>query len=99
MKLIACIFGIKKGTDKFGNIYYKDKRNNNRFVIYKDKNEPTNICSRWHGWLHYTEDLEPTDLKISFEKDRVFNLTGTNKSYKPKSDSASRGVHLPWSPH
>ena len=41
------------GKDEFGNKYYRNK-NDQRWVIYSNKIEATQISSRWYLWMHHT---------------------------------------------
>lgn len=84
--LYTIFFGKKIGKDNFGNRYYISK-NKRKWVIYKDKKDPTIIPVRWQMWL--TNEIEIVNVNVfknSWEKDRTQNLTGTNKAYHPTKD-------------
>ena len=73
------------GKDKFGNKYYKNKKNE-RWVIYSGEIEATKISSEWYLWMHHTIDKIPTEYdnkKFPWQKEHTENKTGTSKSYKP----------------
>ena len=77
--------GIYVGKDKFGNKYYKNKKNQ-RWVIYSNNVEATKITSDWFLWMHHTVDKPPVNDKIekfSWQKDHLENKTGTKESFKP----------------
>ncbi len=71
------------GKDKFGNKYYRNKRDE-RWVIYSSDIEASKITSEWFMWIHHTVDKPPTDNKPYFwQKEHLENLTGTENAYKP----------------
>ena len=84
--LITLFFGIYVGQDKFGNKYYKNKKNE-RWVVYNKEVEATKINSDWYLWMHHTIDRIPTDNdtknKYKWQKDHLENKTGTIDRYKP----------------
>ncbi len=84
--LKTLFFGIYVGKDKFGNKYYKNKKNE-RWVVYKKEVEATKINSDWYLWMHHTIDKIPTDNdtknKYKWQKDHVENKTGSIDRYKP----------------
>lgn len=80
------------GQDKFGNKYYVargEKTSHHkykRWVIYKGAPEASKVPAEWHGWLHYTTDVLPTQrppLGFSWLKEHLPNLTGTKHAYVP----------------
>ena len=79
--------GVKVGEDDQGNIYYQEKNGHRRWVIYKNGPvEASRVPAEWHGWLHYTHELPPTEQKPvvkDWEKDHVPNLTGSDGAYFP----------------
>lgn len=82
------------GEDDFGNRYFEDRKASlgdkdfyRRYVVYKGLAEPSKVPAEWHGWLHHTLDLPPTEAPLarqSWEKDHKPNLTGTIFATKPK---------------
>jgi NADH:ubiquinone oxidoreductase subunit len=62
-------FGELVGTDEFGNRYFRTKGGKmdptlgfeRRWVLYNGYAEPTSVPPSWHGWLHHTVDVPPTE--------------------------------------
>ncbi|MBL4836816.1 MAG: NADH:ubiquinone oxidoreductase subunit NDUFA12 [Kordiimonadaceae bacterium] len=85
--------GEKVGTDAQGNVYYREKNGRRRWVIYKDgPNEASRVPAEWHGWLHYTVDVLPSEQDVvvrEWQSEHQPNLTGTAQAYtaeKPKAE-------------
>lgn len=84
-------YGRLVGQDAFGNRYYQERRTakgnrKKRWVIFKGKAEPSKVPAEWHGWLHYTHDIPPsqkTEQHYMWEKPHMPNLTGTKGAYMP----------------
>lgn len=103
-RLYTFLYGTLVGQDPFGNRYYQsrgnakrvtDARKRKRWVIYKGMAEPSKVPAEWHGWLHYTHDLSPTERKVphyDWQKPHQPNLTGTKKAYLP-SGHLLKGAH------
>lgn len=90
--------GVLVGKDTFGNRYYRNKAGTRRWVIYNGTVEASRIPPDWHGWLHHTFKLPPTEapLKIKpWEKVHQPNLTGTEGAYHPPGSLAAGGQHAP----
>ena len=87
--LYTIVFGKKVGEDNLGNTYYISKKKDKRkWVIYKDKKDPTIIPVNWQIWLTNTDDeIIQNKVKYNWVKDRERNLTGTDKAYYPTNDS------------
>src|SRR4029079_17405969 len=49
------------GHDLFGNRYYSSEAGKRRWVIYSRTVEASRVPAEWHGWLHYTFELPPTE--------------------------------------
>mgnify|MGYP001223751063 CR=1 FL=1 len=87
--IYSFFYGKKVGIDNFGNKYFVSKKNpKKKWVLYKQKKDPTIIPVNWQIWLTaYHENLEvPSDEKTEkhiWEKERKQNLTGTINSYYP----------------
>lgn len=78
--------GERVGEDSFGNVYYRNADDTRRWVIYKDVAEASAVTPDWHGWLHHTFDLPPTEAPLKrweWEKPHVPNMTGTDAAYLP----------------
>jgi NADH:ubiquinone oxidoreductase subunit len=90
-KLHTYFHGKLVGEDKFGNRYYTEKklpsdRRAKRWVLYKGIAEPSKVPPEWHGWLHYTIDIPPSQRTVhhhNWEKQHLPNLTGTQNAYLP----------------
>ena len=73
------------GKDKLGNRYYVSKSNiKKKWVIYRNKKDPTIIPVNWQIWLT-SESIKTLEnnQKFSWEKEREQNLTGTSNAYHP----------------
>lgn len=90
--LYTAFKGRLVGKDGYGNKYYvaRSEKNsighNKRWVIYNGVAEASKVPAEWHGWLHYTTDVMPTQkprLAYSWLKEHLPNLTGTKRAYLP----------------
>ena len=62
-------FGELVGEDEQGNRYYRTRGGKidptlgfeRRWVVYNGYAEATKVPPDWHGWLHHTVDVPPTD--------------------------------------
>ena len=86
--LKTLFFGKFVGRDKYGNKYYKNKKDE-RWVVYSSNIEASKITSDWYLWIHHTVNEIPDDnkKKYSWQKEHSENLTGTIDSYKPNKIS------------
>lgn len=78
--------GERVGEDSFGNIYYRNADDTRRWVIYQDLAEASAVTPDWHGWLHHTFDLPPTEAPLKrwdWETEGAKNMTGTDAAYHP----------------
>jgi NADH:ubiquinone oxidoreductase subunit len=101
-RLFTSFYGKPVGGDAFGNQYYierapKKGSRAKRWVRYSGASffqeligwglpDPSRVPPEWHGWLHYTTDLPPTNRTIkhhAWEKPHQPNLTGTTGAYLP----------------
>jgi NADH:ubiquinone oxidoreductase subunit len=65
------LYGEYVGEDESGNRYYRTKDGkidptlglSRRWVIYNGVAEASRVPPSWHGWLHHTVDLPPTQDK------------------------------------
>ena len=65
------LYGEFVGEDEFGNRYYRTKGGKidptlgfeRRWVIYNGVAEASRVPPSWHGWLHHTVDVPPTQDK------------------------------------
>ena len=91
-RLFSYFNGKFVGEDAFGNRYFTEKktgknRRAKRWVLYKGMAEPSKVPAEWHGWLHYTFDVPPTQTPPAhheWEKTHIPNLTGTAGAYLPE---------------
>ena len=119
-RIMTWLRGELVGSDAFGNRYYRDKsqkklqRGGGRFsrekrwVIYNGDPEASRVPPEWHAWLHHTVDEVPQDggqLKYSWQKPHLPNLTGTPDAYRPPGSlfrgghrAAATGDYEPWQP-
>jgi NADH:ubiquinone oxidoreductase subunit len=83
--LKTLFYGIYVGKDENGNKYYKSKKNQ-RWIVYSNNIEATQITSDWYMWIHHTVDKIPEEKdtkKYFWQKNHLENQTGTKNSYKP----------------
>ena len=85
-RLFTWRYGTRVGEDGFGNVYYQTKDAKRRWVIYPAQSEASLVPPEWHGWLHYTVDVPPTDEAYKakpWQQSYVPNLTGTPEACRP----------------
>lgn len=105
-QLFTARHGVKVGEDAEGNIYYRNKDDSRRWVIYNGEVEGSRVSPDWHGWLHRTWDQTPTDRPLvhkAWEKPHLPNLTGSAAAYAPpgsirRADPAPRQDYEAWTP-
>ena len=92
-RIQTILFGKFVGKDSFGNKYYKNK-NDKRWVIYNGEIDATKIPDNWYSWIHHTrnkiENLHQLK-KYEWQKQHLFNQTGTEKSYHPNKKNNEIG--------
>jgi NADH:ubiquinone oxidoreductase subunit len=76
------------GKDESGNAYYRKQTpaGERRRVIYAGLPEASKVPAPWYGWLHYTDDLPPSEgapKKRFWQKSHRPNLTGTSEAWRP----------------
>jgi NADH:ubiquinone oxidoreductase subunit len=109
-------FGELVGEDEQGNRYYRTQGGKidpvlhfeRRWVIYNGLAEASRIPPSWHGWMHHTVDLPPTEdgyKPHEWEKPHVPNMTGTPAAYRPPGSTLASGRrpkatgdYQPWTP-
>ena len=109
-------FGELVGKDEQGNLYYRTKGGaidptlgfQRRWVVYNGYAEASRVPPSWHGWLHHTVDVAPSEESYSpreWEKPHVPNMTGTPAAYRPSGSTlasgrrpAATGDYQPWTP-
>jgi NADH:ubiquinone oxidoreductase subunit len=110
------LYGELVGEDEFGSRYYRTKRGKidptlgfeRRWVIYRGIAEPSMVPPSWHGWLHHTVDVPPTQEATTthrWEKPHLPNLTGTASAYRPSGSTLAQarrpkatGDYTAWKP-
>ena len=102
------LHGVEVGADGEGNVYYRSKKGDRRWVVYKGDVEATRIPPEWHRWLHKTADKPPTEEPLpaqKWEKPHKANVTGTREAYFPAGSPHAKGVrpkadgdYEPWIP-
>ena len=71
-QLWTWLHGEFVGEDEFGNRYYRTKGGKidptlgfqRRWVIYNGVADASSIPPSWHGWMHHTVDVPPTEEKV-----------------------------------
>jgi NADH:ubiquinone oxidoreductase subunit len=110
------LYGELVGEDEFGNRYYRTRGRKidptldreRRWVIYANYAEASMVPPSWHGWLHDTVPLPPTEdgyRPHAWEKPHRPNLTGTPAAYRPSGSTLAQGRrpratgdYRPWKP-
>jgi NADH:ubiquinone oxidoreductase subunit len=110
------LYGEFVGEDEFGNRYYRTKGGKidsgvgyqRRWVVYNGVVEASRIPPSWHGWMHNTVDLPPTEdgyVAKAWEKPHRPNLTGTPMAHRPTGSILAQGRrpratgdYKPWTP-
>lgn len=78
--------GAAVGEDALGNRYFQSGGGKRRWVIYNGESEASKVPVEWHGWLHHTYDLPPTEDPLPrrvWERPGMPNMTGTPAAYRP----------------
>jgi NADH:ubiquinone oxidoreductase subunit len=94
--------GEPVGDDEFGNRYFRTKGGKidpvlhfeRRWVVYNGVAEASTVPPAWHGWLHHTVDVPPTQEKVTpmpWWKPHRPNLTGTPAAHRPVGSTLSQG--------
>src|SRR6478609_2225190 len=95
-------YGELVGEDEQGNRYYRTAGGKidptlgfeRRWVIYNGYAEASRIPPSWHGWMHHTVDVPPTEdgyQPREWEKPHRPNLTGTAQAYRPSGSTLASG--------
>ncbi|MCI2399020.1 NADH:ubiquinone oxidoreductase subunit NDUFA12 [Aliiroseovarius subalbicans] len=78
--------GVKVGEDDQGNVFYRDRDDKRRWVIFNGEPEGSRVSPDWHGWLHHTFDECPGTTALThktWEKPHEVNPTGSALAYAP----------------
>ena len=88
--IYSFLFGKKVGIDSIGNTFFvHKKKHTKKWVLYKEKIDPTMISVEWQTWLTDKETsgiLIRKDTNYSWEKERKPNQSGTKGAYHPKEN-------------
>lgn len=103
--------GTFVGEDEFGNKYYQANVppfGDRRWVIYSGYAEASAIPAGWHGWIHHTIDVPPSQENYQpreWQQPHRSNPTGTPAAYRPKGSTAGHsrrprttGDYEAWTP-
>jgi NADH:ubiquinone oxidoreductase subunit len=100
--------GEKVGVDSLGNVYYRSKKGDTRWVIYEGSNDASRIPPEGYSWLHHQINGLPDEVLPpvrKFEKPPTPNLTGTAFAYRPAGAlerggerAAASGDYQAWTP-
>ena len=79
-----------------------------RWVIYNGYTEASAIGPTWHGWMHHTVDVPPTEEKVEprpWWKPHRANPTGTPAALRPPGSTLAQsrrpkatGDYKAWTP-
>ena len=115
-QLWTWLYGELVGEDEFGNRYYRTRGGKidptllfeRRWVVFKGYTEASTVPPNWHGWLHHTVDLLPTQDRIepkAWQQPHLPNLTGTPAAMRPSGSTLAEGRrpratgdYRPWVP-
>ncbi|MCE2522022.1 MAG: NADH:ubiquinone oxidoreductase subunit NDUFA12 [Rhodobacteraceae bacterium] len=105
-QLYTRLRGQPVGQDGNGNKFYQNADGSRRWVIYDGEMEASRVSPEWHGWLHHTFRLPPTEdpfPKRSWQKPHVENLTGTEDAYAPvgslrSGEATAKADYVAWKP-
>ena len=100
--LTTSLYGEFVGEDEFGNRYYRTKGGKidpalgfeRRWVIYNGVAEASSVPPSWHGWMHHTVDVPPTQETVvprPWWKPHRPNLTGTPGAHRPTGSTLAQG--------
>lgn len=100
--------GVEVGRDGEGNVYYRSKTGDRRWVIYAGENDASKTPPEWQLWLRRTVQTPPSEKPLPvkrWEKEWVPNATGTPLAHMPsgalvKGGDRARatGDYEAWSP-
>jgi len=103
-RLFTRLRGEEVGRDQYGNVYYRERgaklrkegslRRERRWVIYNGYAEASAVPPSWHGWLHHTVDVPPTEEDYKprpWQMPHRQNLTGTPAASRPSGSTLAQG--------
>jgi NADH:ubiquinone oxidoreductase subunit len=105
-QLWTWLYGEFVGEDEFGNRYYRVRSRKidpgfgfeRRWLIYNGVAEASRVPPSWHGWLHHTVEVPPTEENYApreWQKPHRPNLTGTPNAYRPLGSTLKSGRRPP----
>lgn len=95
------------GEDEVGNRYYRLKNDpaknaafgpERRWVIYAGYAEASAIPTGWHGWMHHTVDVPPSEESYAareWQKPHRSNKTGSAEAYRPRGSTTHQDEQRP----
>ena len=99
-KLYTIFYGKYVGKDDFGNKYYENKKQNKRWLLYKDEIDASKISNDWYSWIHFIKnkmELNTSVEKYKWQKPHLPNLTGTKSAYHPnKKNNEIKKKYKTW---
>ena len=87
--------GIEVGRDDLGNVYYRSKKGDRRWVVYNGDVEASRTPPEWHMWLHRQVQSPPSEKPLpakSWEKPWRPNATGTVEAHAPSGSLNASGI-------
>ncbi len=115
-QLWTWLYGEHVGSDEFGSRYYRTRGGRidpalgfeRRWVVYEGYAEASKVPPSWHGWLHHTVDVPPTEETVTehpWQKAHLPNPTGTPGALRPSGSTLAEGRrphatgdYSPWVP-
>lgn len=100
-RIYTSLKGKLVGKDQFGNRYYEARKEltadglKKRWVMYDGVPEASKVPPHWHGWLHYSTNVLPTDADAKpydWIKEPQQNMTGTKLAYVPAGHVTRGGL-------
>ena len=94
--IYTLLFGKKVGLDTYGNTFFIHKKiKNKKWVLYKNKIDPTLLSVEWQSWLTDKEETNiPTvqSQDYDWQKKREPNKSGTPDAYHPQSNNTEKKI-------
>ena len=87
--------GLEVGRDDLGNVYYRSKKGDRRWVVYNGDVEASRTPPEWHMWLHRQVQSPPSEKPLAakvWEKPWQPNATGTAEAHAPSGSLTASGV-------
>ena len=87
--------GAEVGRDEQGNVYYRSKKGDRRWVVYNGDVEASRTPPEWHMWLHRQVQTPPSEKPLPekpWEKAWRPNPTGSPDAHAPSGSLIASGV-------